>query len=172
MIESRNSSRRIDLATEERFMRLFLESERRVFGFILSLVPHWADAEDVLQETVAVMWRKFEEFEPNTDFLAWAVTVARFQVLCHRKKQQRSRVRFSDQTLEALADRLIAFNETSDRRLDALWHCLGLLPCATAPLPTSRCSSWTACSPPMRRPSSITSNTWICARRCTTFRAR
>jgi RNA polymerase sigma-70 factor (ECF subfamily) len=127
MIDTRNGRPRIDLPTEERFMRLFLEAERRIFGFLLALVPNWADAEDLLQETAAVLWRKFDEFEPGTDFLAWALTVARFQVLCHRKKQQRSRVRFSDQTVEVLAERLAAFTETSDRRLDALCHCLALL---------------------------------------------
>jgi RNA polymerase sigma factor (sigma-70 family) len=47
--------------------------------------------------------------------------------MCYRKKRQRSRVRFSDRTIEALSDRLIEFIEPSDRRQDALAHCLMLL---------------------------------------------
>ena len=61
----------IDVAQEGRFMRLFLQSERRILGFILSLVPYVADAEDLLQETCAIMWSKINEFEPGTDFTAW-----------------------------------------------------------------------------------------------------
>jgi RNA polymerase sigma-70 factor (ECF subfamily) len=127
MAEERKASEQGKLAMKARFMPLFLEHEKRIFGFILSLVPNWTDAEDVFQETVTVLWDKFDEFAPDSDFLAWALTIARFQVMCCRKKQQRSRVRFSDQTVEALADRLVAFTDTSDRRQDALMHCLKLL---------------------------------------------
>lgn len=35
-------------------MKLFLQSERRVLGFILSLVPNLSDAEDLLQETFSI----------------------------------------------------------------------------------------------------------------------
>lgn len=127
MLETRNGSHRSKPPREARFMQLFLENEKRIFGFILSLVPHWTDAEDIFQETAGVLWNKFDDFHFDTDFLAWALTVARFQVLCYRKKRQRNRVRFSDRTLEVLADRLIAFMEPSDRRQDALAHCLS--PC-------------------------------------------
>jgi len=68
-------------------MRLFLASERRIHGFLLVLVPHWADVDDLLQDTAAVLWRKFDEFEPDCDFIAWALSIARFQVLNYRKKR-------------------------------------------------------------------------------------
>ena len=112
---------------QAQFMQMFLENEKRIFGFILALVPHWADAEDVFQETARVLWEKFDEFTFGSDFHAWALTVARFQVLCYRKKQQRSRLRFSDQATEALLDNAGVFFESSDRRTDALMHCLTLL---------------------------------------------
>ena len=35
----------------DEFMRLLTEHDRGVFLFILSLVPNWADAEEVHQET-------------------------------------------------------------------------------------------------------------------------
>ncbi len=117
----------IDRRREERFLQLFLAHERRLYAFILALVHNWSDADDLLQETSAVLWRKLDEFEPGTDFSAWAMSVARFQVLNYRKKQRLSQARLSDETVEALADRMAALSEQSDARRDALQRCLAKL---------------------------------------------
>ena len=117
----------IDLAREQRFLQLFLPNERRIYAFILALVPHWSDADDVLQETSAVLWRKLDEFTPGTDFLAWALTIARFQVLNYRKKQGHNRVRLSNQTLDVLADEMTVLGQAGDARRDALAQCLAKL---------------------------------------------
>jgi|YelNatPaOPRAMG01_1025707.scaffolds.fasta_scaffold93248_2 RNA polymerase sigma-70 factor (ECF subfamily) len=127
MPEVRNGPQQRKPQREAQFVQLFLENQKKIFGFILTLVPNWADAEDVFQETATVLWNKFDAFTPGSDFLAWALTTARFQVLCHRKKQQRDRVRFSDRTIEMLSERLMAFIETNERRKEALSHCLTLL---------------------------------------------
>jgi RNA polymerase sigma-70 factor (ECF subfamily) len=118
---------RVDLAREERFLQLFLAHERRIFGFLLALVPAWSDAEDLLQESSVVMWRKLDEFEPGTDFAAWALSIARYQVLSYRKKQRRERVFFSERTLEMLADQMAALGRSEDARRDALEHCIARL---------------------------------------------
>ena len=52
----------------EIFTRLFLRNQKRIAGLIFSLVPQGAEADDVMQETCAVMWRKFGEFAPGSDF--------------------------------------------------------------------------------------------------------
>src|SRR3954467_5741619 len=82
----------------ERFMRLFLAHQRRFYGLILSLVPNVTDADDLLQETAALMWQKFAEFRPGTDFAAWGLRFARNLVSNHRKKTRRlaGRVNFSE----------------------------------------------------------------------------
>ena len=61
------------------FGRLFVQHEARIYGYIRSLVVHRADAEDLLQETASMLWQKFHEFQPGSNFLAWAMSVARFQ---------------------------------------------------------------------------------------------
>src|SRR4051812_38209808 len=38
------------------FLARFVKAERRLFAYILTLLPHRADAEDVLQEVSAIMW--------------------------------------------------------------------------------------------------------------------
>ena len=119
---------RIDARREEQFMQLFLKNQRRIYAFILTLVPNWTDADDLLQESSAVLWRRFGDFEPGTDFVAWALKIARFQVLNYWKKQRRDRARFSDQTLEALADQLVLLGEVANERRNALEACLTKLP--------------------------------------------
>jgi RNA polymerase sigma-70 factor (ECF subfamily) len=127
MAKAQDESPKLDFAREQRFLQLFLAHERRIYGFILALVPNWSDADDLLQETSAVLWRKLDDFEPGTDFLAWALSIARFQVLNYRKKQRQLRARLSDRTVETLVDQLMALGERSDARRDALAECLAKL---------------------------------------------
>jgi RNA polymerase sigma-70 factor, ECF subfamily len=121
---SSRSSIEINREREARFLQLFLANERRIYSYILALVPVWSDADDVLQETSAVMWRKLDEFEVGSDFLAWALSIARFEVLNHRKKQGRARVHFSDEAVTLLADGITSRREDSDIRLAALDACV------------------------------------------------
>ncbi len=124
MDEANHKDSRIDLDREERFLKLFLAHERRLFGFLMALVPDWSIAEDLLQETSVVLWRKLDEFDPGTDFAAWALSVARYQVLDYRKRERRNRVLFSDRTVEMLADEMATLSRTNDARRDALETCL------------------------------------------------
>ena len=87
------------------FVRLLTQNERRVYAFILSQVPNWFDADEILQDTNVRLWEEFGRFEPGTDFCAWACTVAKFQVLTHRKRRsrERGRVNFTDEFLDVVA---------------------------------------------------------------------
>jgi len=107
------------------FIRLLTSSQRKLFAFILSLVRNSSDADDVLQESNMVMWRKWQEFEMGTSFEAWAFTIARYQVMAYRKKQQRSKLHFDDELVELLAvDATEMFAEPVDPRRAALRQCL------------------------------------------------
>ena len=60
-------------------------------------------ADDVLQETNLVLLRKESDFQPGTDFVAWASQVAAFQVKNDRAKRGRDRLTFDDALLGQLA---------------------------------------------------------------------
>jgi RNA polymerase sigma-70 factor (ECF subfamily) len=111
----------------ETFTRLLLQNQKRIAGLIFSLVPRGADADDVMQETCAVMWRKFGEFQPGTDFGAWALRIARFQVMGYYNRQRRAQARLSDETIEALADTLAEARWVASDRAEALRTCVGQL---------------------------------------------
>jgi RNA polymerase sigma-70 factor (ECF subfamily) len=109
-------------------MRLFLQNQRRIYGLILALVPKGPDADDVLQETCAILWQKFGEFEPGTNFAAWALRIARYQVMAYHTRQRRQRARLSDETLDLVVDRMSARADREEDRSRALEGCLESLP--------------------------------------------
>ena len=111
------------------FLRLFLENQKRLYAYVLTLVPHRADADDVLQEVSFLLWDKFDPENPPDDFAAWGCRIAYFKVLEFFKKNRRSRVRFSQEMLERLSETLIDQAEVLqlDERREALAGCLGRL---------------------------------------------
>ena len=78
------------------FLRLFLQNERRLYAYVLVLLPNRADADDVLQETSLTMWDKFDANAPPTEFLAWARRVAYHKVLDFYKKAGRAQARLGE----------------------------------------------------------------------------
>lgn len=73
--------------------------QRRLYAYILTLLPNPEYADEVLQETNATILENRERFTAGTEFGAWACRVAYFQLLTHRKRQQRERSRllFADE---------------------------------------------------------------------------
>jgi RNA polymerase sigma-70 factor (ECF subfamily) len=110
------------------FMRLFLQNQRRLCGLILALVPNGPDADDILQETSAVLWQKYSEFEAGSNFAAWALRIARFQVMAYYTTKRRQKARLSDETLDAVVERMASRTEREDARSVALEGCLADLP--------------------------------------------
>lgn len=111
----------------EVFTRLLLQNQRRIAGLIFSLVPRGTDADDVMQETCVVMWRRFGEFRTGTDFGAWALRIARFQIMSYYARQKRAQARLSDETIESLAESLADARWESSDRAEALRVCVGRL---------------------------------------------
>ena len=62
--------------THEQFTRLFLQSEREVYRYVMSIVPNIADAQDVVQETAVALWRKIDLYNPDQPFTPWACRFA------------------------------------------------------------------------------------------------
>ena len=121
----RSSGEPSDLDREE-FARLFSRNARRIYGFIMTLVFNHHDAEEVFQNTNVILWNKFADFQPGTNFFAWASRIAYYEVLSLMKQQRRSRT-FSDEALELLANEAVALSDQSTERYEALEECLSRL---------------------------------------------
>lgn len=114
----------------KQFLRQFLQNERRLRAYILTLLPNRADADDVLQETSLTMWDKFDPTAPPNEFLAWARRVAYHKVLDFYKKAHRAQARLSEVFLARLAESAAGQADALrlDDRRDALAGCLEKLP--------------------------------------------
>lgn len=113
----------------ERFVAELTGSQDRLFTYILSLLPDPHRARDVPQETNLVLWRKHAEFEPGTNFAAWACRVAQFQVKAAWRDMSREtgRLLFNDDVLNVLADDALQISSGAQARRDALRSCLAKL---------------------------------------------
>jgi len=110
-----------------RFMQLFASHQRRLFGFVFSLVRNETDADDVLQEALAVMWAKYEQFEPGTDFGAWAMSIVRLKAMELFAARKRDAALFRPETAAKIADRFETMGPQVDAVHEALSHCLAKL---------------------------------------------
>ena len=106
------------------FIQLFTRVQRSVFLYILSLVPRPVDAEEILQETNLVIWTKSQQFQPGTNFRAWACQIAYFEVLKYRERKQREKLHFNPELMELIAAESLQQAELMDRRRQALADCL------------------------------------------------
>ncbi len=55
-----DSALQLPIAPADEFVQLFTKWQRRLFLFILAQVPNLVEAEEILQETNLVIWRKDE----------------------------------------------------------------------------------------------------------------
>jgi RNA polymerase sigma-70 factor, ECF subfamily len=110
------------------FVSLLATHDRGVYKYILTLMADPISTQEVYQETSLTLWRKFDEFRPDSNFLAWACRVAYFEVLKFRKRARRDRHRFSDDLMHILAEELSASEEILQARRVALPGCMERLP--------------------------------------------
>jgi len=112
----------------ERFVQSFTRHESSLRAFVRSLVGSWDDVDEIMQNTGLVLWRKFAEFDPETDFMRWACVVARFEVLAWRRDKARDRHVFDEDVVELLADEAATNHEMLSAERRALDVCLKKLP--------------------------------------------
>ena len=112
------------LPTAELFLQHFAEHHERLLAHIFSLLPHEQDARDVFQKTSLVLWRKFDQFREEGDFLAWACGIAYYEVRNFLRVAGRDRLRFNDDLLKILSEERLKRHERSDRRAQLLVECI------------------------------------------------
>lgn len=106
---------------------LVARHQARLRGLVRCLLVRSSDVEDVLQEVNSVLWEKAEEFQPGTDFWAWASQIARFKALNHIRRYSRDRLVFDGKLLNELADLAHVRLSQMDHRREALEGCLNEL---------------------------------------------
>jgi len=115
-------------AAQQRFLSLFLRSEREIFRYVAALVPNVADAEDIVQQTALSLWEKFDAYDPSLPFTPWACRFALNKARQWIERRQRWQALLERGLAEELAQRRQELQPEFERRLKHLEACLGKLP--------------------------------------------
>ena len=114
--------------TQQLLLERFTAEQRRLFGYIVTLLPNFDDAEDAFQETCLRIWAKSAQYDPNRDFLAWACGFAKNVVREIRQKKYRGHALLSERAMEDLAETRFRAAATLEVWQSKLSECLDRLP--------------------------------------------
>lgn len=115
-------------AAQQRFLSLFLRSEREIFRYVAALVPNIADAEDIVQQTALALWEKFDAYDSNQPFTPWACRFALNKTKQWIERRQRWQALLEHGLAEELAQRREELRPEIETRLRHLEGCLNKLP--------------------------------------------
>ena len=115
-------------ADQTAFVAALTDAQLPLRLYVQSLLPGDFAAADVVQQANTTAWGKREDFEPGTNFKAWAFTAVYYRVLAWRRDRQRDRIElFSEETLEVIA-RASESCADAGPRAEALQGCMERLP--------------------------------------------
>ena len=115
-------------AAQQRFLSLFLRSEREIFRYVAALVPNVADAEDIVQQTALALWEKFDAYDAAQPFTPWACRFALNKTRQWLERRQRWQSLLEKGLAEELAQRREELRPELETRLKHLEVCLNKLP--------------------------------------------
>lgn len=115
-------------AAQQRFLSLFLRSEREIFRYVAALVPNVADAEDIVQQSALALWEKFDTYDPCQPFTPWACRFALNKARQWMERNQRWKALLDGGLAEELALRHEQLRPEIEARLGGLERCLRQLP--------------------------------------------
>lgn len=112
------------------FIELLAKHDQSLIAYVMTLVPSYSDAQDILQETKVALWRSFASYESGTNFGAWARKAALHRVLDFRKRKARehNRLWFSDECYERISADFEATADFRDQQSERLRACIEKLP--------------------------------------------
>ena len=113
-----------DRPQKSEFIRLWAQHGQRVYAHLLTLTTNDADADEIYQDVAMTLWEKFDQFTPDTNFLAWARQVALYKVRNFRRLRHHQTILCSPEFLEAVEQMTERETETLDAQRKALTDCL------------------------------------------------
>lgn len=105
--------------------KYWLQAQATVASYVASMVPDFHDAEDVMQLVASAVIDKFDAYDPQRPFVAWAIGIARFEVLNYRRRSQNDRHVFSEAAMNRIDNAYCNVEPDIDHYRVALHDCLG-----------------------------------------------
>jgi RNA polymerase sigma-70 factor (ECF subfamily) len=108
----------------EQFAALWTAAQPTIAGFVRMLIPDYQQADEVLQRVAVTLVRKFDHYDQARPFAAWAIGVAKYEVLYYRRERATDKHLFGDEIVDQIASRYAVVAEDADPVRDALRYCL------------------------------------------------
>ena len=111
----------------ERMTIEWTRAQPSVGRFIRSFVRNRAEADDILQEVALVIVDRFETWDSNRPFVAWALGIARRVVQTHLRAKYRDRKVEFTSAIDRVAESFEQLDPQAELMRDSLTDCLGQL---------------------------------------------
>jgi RNA polymerase sigma-70 factor (ECF subfamily) len=109
---------------EQEFLAEFLHVERSLAAYLLSATGDVHAADDLLQVVATVLWEKRGQYDVSRPYRAWAMGIARLEVLKWRQRTARSREVLSEESMRLLSETAVQNASAIDERYFLLAECV------------------------------------------------
>lgn len=109
---------------DDEVVQLIASCQRPLFLYVWGLLFSQELAEDALQDTNLVLWRKRNEYVSGTNFFAWACRIAYFEVCKTRDQRRRNMPAFSDLFVDELMPEVESLAEEPSQMQAFLQECV------------------------------------------------
>ena len=117
-------SDRLTKTEKQQFSKLWAKAYPAVGVYVTSLVRDYHSAEDIIARISEILIEKIDQYHETCSFEAWAIGVARYEVLKYRRDKARDRLLFDDDLLERIGDRCCEVSREISSRQWGLQQCL------------------------------------------------
>jgi RNA polymerase sigma-70 factor, ECF subfamily len=111
----------------EQFAALWTSAQTAIAAFLRTFVRRRDESDELLQRTAMALVRKYHEYDPQRSFVAWAIGVAKMELLAYRRERALDRHIFDGALVEKIAERHTQLAEGRLPVYDLLVQCVGEL---------------------------------------------
>lgn len=118
-----------DPEKQERVVRYLASTQERLLRYVFVLLSDWDSAQEVLQNTHVVVWKKAQDFQSTSeeDFFRWIKQIAYYEVKKHIDQQQKHPAIHDQEMMELIRDEMDAMDLDLELQREALATCIDKL---------------------------------------------
>jgi RNA polymerase sigma-70 factor (ECF subfamily) len=88
---------------QEEIAILWTNAQPAVAAFVSSIIPGFQDADDILQQVAVAIIKNYDKYDKDRPFVAWAIGIAKNEILMHYRKNSQGKVIFSTEAVQAIS---------------------------------------------------------------------
>ncbi len=95
---------KVDRHITEEIAILWTNAQPAVAAFVMSIVPRFQDADDILQQVAVAVIKNYDKYDKDHPFVAWAIGIAKNEVLMYHRKNSQSKLMFSERAIQTISE--------------------------------------------------------------------